>query len=294
MKSMYKRKQRAILSEEEIIKLFQVPYVKNSEWHDQLINADDKTFDKMIRFVRIYPNNDRIDGLIDSFTLAETTDEEFVDKARRVKNLSRGQVLEIKRFYGDKGFVITTKQGKMTVIKVYKAYPNVLNFMPTLNSKRRDGKCHFHALEFSTLLTLSGIDNEVVSGYVFEYAKKAEYSHSWVEFKSEKGTPLVFDGNRGAIITRDGYYWLKHPRDISRISARDIICEQTILKQLANVADTWATKLYFHDREMALKVYEQHFGKPFVPKDYDYAIAHPETIIMLDEINKQNQAQPEQ
>jgi len=45
---MKSRKKHAILSEEEIIKLFQVPYDKNSAWYDALKNADDKTFDKMI------------------------------------------------------------------------------------------------------------------------------------------------------------------------------------------------------------------------------------------------------
>ena len=293
MKHIEKRKKPAVLTEEQIIKMFKIPYDENSAWFDKLRAADDKNFDKMTRFVKVFPNDDRIDGLIDSFTLKETTDEDFVDKARKVKNLSRGKILEIQRFCGDDGFKIKFKDGDMTVIKAYKYFDCLLNYMPTQNDARRNGKCHFSALTLSTLLTLSGIENEVVSGYVYEYCKKEEYSHSWVEFKSEKGTPLVFDGNRGAIITKDGYYRIKHPRDISKISYKDIICEQTIIHQLEKVAESWATKLYFHNREMALKVYEKHFGKPFVPKDYDYALAHPETIIQLDDINKQNEIQLE-
>ena len=293
MKNLKKKIKPAILTEEEIIKLFKTPYDKNDAWYKKLKNADDETVKKMIRFMRVYPNERNIDNLIHSFTLAETSDEDFVDEARWVKNHSKGQILEIKRMINNVGFELKTKKGSMKIVKAYEYFTELSKFMPLMDQEKRDGKCHWHAMEFSTLLSIAGIENEVVSAYVYEYAKKQEYSHSWVEFRSDIGNDLVFDGNRGVIMTRDGYYQIKHPHDIYRISHKDIVCEQTIIKQLSKIAKSWANKLYFHDREMALRVYEQYYGKPFVPKNYEECINNPSIICVLDDKNKENKFQPE-
>ena len=44
---------------------------------------------------------------------------------------------------------------------------------------------------------------------------------------------------------------------------------------------------------MALRVYQQYFGKPFIPKNYDDCIENQSYIIELDDINKIEESQPE-
>jgi len=279
-----------ILTEDEILRLYKIPCDKNDQLRQARLSSE-KEFKKSTRLKKFYYLDEQIDLFINNFTLANTSDEEFIDMARHINNHSRGKVKQIKRLFGNAGFEITTKDYTMKVIKAYEFFSNLLEPMPDLDKQERDGGCHYHAYQFSTLLALMDIPNEVVSGYIYEGFKDETYSHSWVEFKSEKGTDLVFDGNRGAIITKDGYYKIKHPKNLSRISHKDIVCEQTILHGLENIADGWANKLWFHDREMALKVYENYYGKKFVPKDYEECMKNPAIIVKLDDINKAKELQ---
>lgn len=294
MRKMFKKYKKIekskVMTLNEVIDRFKIPYERVEVEHEKINNSSELSFFIKRKLSIFHFPEQAIDHMIDKFTQEEFSDEDFVDMSRNIKRLTHHFIINIKRFLGNKGFEIETKKGSIKVIKAYEYFPKLLDYMPNQNNKRRDRQCHWSAMMLSTLMSLSGIENEVVSGYVYEFSKKEEYSHSWVEFLSENGNPFVFDGNRGAIISKDGYYMIKHPRDISKISHKDIVCEQTIFPIFEKIeGGEWINKLYFHDREMALRVYKDIFGKKFVPKDYE-ACKQDMSIIL--ELDQENQVEP--
>lgn len=238
-----------------------------------LLQSNYKLFRLVTKFSEIHWKEESIDTLIKKYTLSSTSQKDLDDYINEVtKNFKDLKIEQTKH-----GYSVQLDDKEIRFIKATKMFPMLLNFIPSAESERRRGKCHWLSVRLSLLMSLSGIKNELVSGYIYEIIEDAPYSHTWVEFEDDSGKAVVADLTMGAIINKDGYYAIKHPTNLSRISQQDVVRESKIFEKFDKVANGWANKVYFHDRETALKLYEEYFGELEII-EYEDFLKYPELI----------------
>ncbi len=213
--------------------------------------------------------------VIDVHTIKETDHDNLVSAIRYAKFRNPKKFLMYSQSKNGLNTIKTTK-GDIKFMSVRDYFQEeVVNRVPKLETKAREGQCHWLSLQLSVMMTLNGLENKVVTANVFSRSKLIPYIHTWIEFMQDNGRVAVVDSTMGAVISKEGYEILYPAKDRHEISGRDLLCEGYVLHDLENIEDGWATKLYFMNRPLALKLYEEYFGIKLEPLDFEKVLEDP-------------------
>ena len=86
---------------------------------------------------------------------------------------------------------------------------------------QRTGFCHYDSMQL--IRWLLNDDAKVVTGNVAYYFEGDSYSHSWIEYKSQKQhNDMVLDFTMNAIMPKEDYYRLRKPEVLSVVTREQI------------------------------------------------------------------------
>ena len=147
----------------------------------------------------------------------------FISRLTALKSAHNGQV--IKRVYPKKrGWNIVDRDGNLIKIAlVSKSMPSLTKeIVDRLESgTKRMGYCHYDSMQLVRYILNK--DANVVTGNVAYFHDEDSYSHSWIEYKSQKeNKDMVLDFTMNAIMTKEDYYRLRNPQVLSVVSREKI------------------------------------------------------------------------
>ncbi len=161
-----------------------------------------------------------IQCVISEFTKNSLSDN---DKKQLVKSVSKQKDVEYANIEINKNFnipelIVKKADCLISVMPFSKLVPQANEMLSNLENNNRFCTC----FETSKCISLNlGIkNNDIVTGYSYGYTDKSKFLHSWVETKL-KGQDVVIDGTFNAIFNKEGYYKLRHIKQLSRISSTD-------------------------------------------------------------------------
>lgn len=208
---------------------FYTPEVKNKKFLEKV----KKNFDRNFFEALLHPletievglaHYDQLTNYIYSFINQFTNHSEYTDE-----DISNFKDYLIKRFkeiesieYKDRdSCTINLKNGKDFYFQTLtSSFDGILDVCPDLLTSKRDGKCHGRSIVLTHVINN---DCECVTGTVYPFTTGARYLHSWVEMKDGKGAIYCLDNNLNAVIGKDDFYFLMHPRVFERISKEQVI-----------------------------------------------------------------------
>ncbi len=123
--------------------------------------------------------------------------------------------------WGNIEFVIDTTNCEVRTMVLSDVIPGLLNYFPELATEDRANTCFANSRNLSMVLGYE-YDNDVVTGICYGATDKSEYLHSWVETEIY-GDEVVLDFTMNAIINKEGYYKLRHVKELERISSKTIM-----------------------------------------------------------------------
>ena len=207
---------------------------------DKLANGTTYTFNKFV-----------LDSMLEQFTLS---DDGFSKMLISAKHFGSGFIKDIN--YDKDKVEIKTQQGDINCRKLSSVMPEIENILPYINTPNRAGMCHAYSVRFALNFNL---ESDLVTGYVAPLSKKNKNLHTWVEFKF-CGEDMVIDFTRGLMFNKDGYYLLKNiDGPVQKIPRNTVIVDLFMYSQLSKI-DPLLTKLYFANRNQAVKEYQKHTG----------------------------------
>lgn len=136
-----------------------------------------------------------------------------------------------------------------------KVYPHLLDrYDVDTNCEERLGLCHGGSLGISRSLEEP---NELVSGFCSLFNESLNIPHSWVEFKVN-GVPYVIDIVLFAVISKEGYYKLRSPKDTIRIGCEEIKENYRAIKR---TVDKYNCRMYLFFPDEFREVFSDIFVK---------------------------------
>jgi len=114
--------------------------------------------------------------------------------------------------------VIDTIDGVVKAKILSEVLPQLKEIDPKIQTSERLGKCHQGTLNISSILENP---HEVVTGYIYGPSDKAKYIHTWIECLI-KEKECVIDYTMNAFMNKEGFYIIKNPEPLSRISSKNI------------------------------------------------------------------------
>ena len=211
--------------------LFIKPDDESYEWYEQFYNlAENGEYEKLEEHLNsakeLYLDEEQIYKAIFTFTLSTVTEEKKIRLLGQLKNIEWIQSVEA----SDTEIKITTNTGIIKVRTLTDVFPS-LQEDPYIQTYERLGRCHEASLAISE--GLGDIQNYIVTGYVFALSDKSKYVHSWIELVVN-GEEVVIDYTLNAIMNKEGYYKIRHVKDISKISSCDVKNDKAILNKIGN------------------------------------------------------------
>ena len=229
--------------------LFENPDNKSEQWENDFINyVKTENTQELLDFIRnteLYEVESEIFSAVAQFTkntvsndkkyklLKSLEDESFVDKVDITDSIIH----------------IKTKKGVIAV-RPLTSFLTFLKNDPDIETDSRIGKCHEKSMAISQIL---GSSNEVVTGYICGLSNKQKYLHSWVEVKLADNYPVVIDYTINAVMNRDGYYLLKHPKILNRVSNEDIKNDQKYILSFSETVQSINIKEYLVFRDEIMR-----------------------------------------
>ncbi len=256
------------LTREQVIKLYRIPDDGYANFNERLDTLTESEFKELIKKYPLLRFEKAVEDLINEYTLDGTTHDDFMEMLYKGKRISKEQIKYIE--FENKSQVVNIKNNKKTIrfVKIEDYFPNILEKMPELKKEERYGRCHELCIDLSMYMTVAGLKHKVVSGFVTYLFYKVPYIHTWIEFEQDNGKVAVIDPTLGAVVDRDGYYRMKHPKQVCRISNEDIFKEYNIISDLSRMGEEgYFSKAYFMNRERTIAFYEEYFGVKLEPID---------------------------
>jgi hypothetical protein len=243
------------MEERSFQKLFVDPSAEASEWEDAVyqagISGDDKEVERLfMQANEIYLDESQINTAIEEFTRKGPQEE----KDRLLEGLKK--IDWIKNVKVENGILrIDTEKGPLMVALINESLNGYENDLRLLTNGRK-GFCHTDSIKMCRQYQQ---DSYVVTGYIYGLSDKAKYLHSWVEFEAG-GKEFVADYTMNALINKEGYYMLKHAKERSRVSNKQIKDDWKILGQLAKRGITFKENEYLVFRDEIMRDLEKNFG----------------------------------
>ena len=160
-----------------------------------------------------------------------TTKDAFGKKRKKLlRQINRSHIVErVTEYEKEKILKIETIQGlpdikfmRLSDFFVFKRGKEVLE------APDRQGWCHKFSSEISKDWDSP---NEVVTGCIYKLCDKVKHLHSWIEF-SEEGEEFIIDATRNIVMNKEGFYFLKHVKELCRVSRNQIIEDENIIHEL--------------------------------------------------------------
>lgn len=275
-----KRKIKNIMN---IFKPYKNPYLS---LHKRLIGPDDKSTRYLdyleevkkynllqaylhpLKFLYTVPGYTKTDGInldivtfINHFTMhSDTSDEklaEFKDKLLKFHSTE----LESIDYQNRNSCTIKYKNGRVihfnSLSSTTSKNPLLNHLTNDLLTKNRQGKCHMRSIYLSQILTNSR--SYITTGAIHNYTPRAKFLHSWLEIEKDDGSIVCLDNNWNAILSKEDYYFLQHPKIIERISKDKIKADYSKILFLNHKSskETPYVKLYCTSPDEALEKYEE-------------------------------------
>ena len=114
--------------------------------------------------------------------------------------------------------IIDTKEGVVKAKILSEVLPQLKEIDSKIQTSERLGNCHQGSLDICSILANP---HEIVTGYIYGPSDKAKYIHTWIECLI-KEKECVIDYTMNAFMNKEGFYIIKNPEPISRISGQDI------------------------------------------------------------------------
>ena len=138
----------------------------------------------------------------------------------------------VQRICKPKGLVEPSHFGKIKKIsKTFNLDEKCVEWLSKM--KTRAGKCHWGTIELVRRLHSNkqkyDADYRVVTGLNTIITDQYKYLHTWLEYESPKGEPLVADFTMNAIMPKEYYYWLRNAEPIHEIPDKTILQDKDIL-----------------------------------------------------------------
>ena len=234
--------------------LFVDPSAEASDWEDNFFkvaqSGDEEGVEKLLEEVdELYFEECQINTAIETFTSKGTKEE-------RERLLPKLKEIEwVKDVKVENGVLhISTEKGPINVALITQAMYGYENDLRLLTDGRK-GFCHTDSIRMCKKYEQEGF---VVTGYIYGIADKAKYLHSWVEFE-EDGKYAVADYTMNAIMNREAYYMIKHAKELSRVSNKQIKDDWKILGQLDKRGITLKENEYLVFRDEYMKDLKKNF-----------------------------------
>lgn len=197
----------------------------------------------------LYTFENSLLGLINNFT---TEDKDPVTLALLISSLKiHSKIKDINQ--SSKAITIELQDG--TTIQAQNMAKTIGLKDKDLASFKRQSKAH----QMSVTLARSIPNARVVTGKVAGLTSKSSYLHSWVETTTSDGKTVVFDYTMNAIMNKNGYYSLRHAKQISAINGADITADIEKVAPFINAGELSGIEYLIHRESImeALKENEQ-------------------------------------
>lgn len=210
--------------------LFVNPSLESSKWDSKFIKLfNSGKAEELFDFIlesnvnKLYIREYRILYCISQFTKQNISNEEIIES---LKNYVKSIEIVQDEKSNSSEIIIKTEQDEIKVNILSKSLP-MIEGIEKAETDERLGKCIKKSYEISKKL---GIDNKIVTGYIYGMSDKAKYLHSWIETKLN-GEEVVIDYTINAIISKRAYYKLQHAEPLSKISNKDVLNDEKYLKK---------------------------------------------------------------
>ena len=214
---------------EDYKKLFHERYILSDEIDHKFTEIREKEgTQKAIEYLKemgaewIDIENQLITLAINDFTKDCYTNNQ---KERKIKALRDGKYVKksgVKKnpiFKKNEAF-FETSNGIITAMPFSSIAKGVKNVFPYIETSEREGKCY--TMSYGVSLCLGGgQQNDVVTGLIYGYSSKSKFLHSWVE-TNIGGKDYVIDSVLNAVINKEGYYAMKHAKELNRIDYKTL------------------------------------------------------------------------
>ncbi len=125
---------------------------------------------------------------------------------------------------------IQTQNMNINVIKFSKLFCSLQKMLDEINSNNRYHECHQSS--FIICLDLpENINSTLVTGYIYSFANKCKFLHSWVEIDME-GKQFALDYTINAACNIEGYYYLRHAEVLQKITSSDVKSDHNIFRKI--------------------------------------------------------------
>ena len=234
--------------------IFMNPDAKSSEWDAKIFEYKDTgRFQELEEHLNsandLYVIERQIYTAIDSFTLDTSSEKQKKYLLDTLKTEDFTKSLE----YTDSNIKMKTVDGiEIKACKLTKIIP-VLKEDENIGNEKRRGNCHSMSIKISKNM---GIDNDIVTGYIYGFSDKSKYLHSWVEF-NYNDEDLVIDYTLNIIMNKEGYYYIQHAEPLNRISDKSIIEDSKIINKF-NKIGAFNIKEYLVFRDEIMKDFEKN------------------------------------
>lgn len=169
--------------------LFLKPDHESEKWRDTLVyKAKNLSLNDFIDFTsdsKLYVLESQIFSAIQEFTKATMEEEE---KYKMLKSLEEDDSVDNVDIKGS--LVSIDTKDTHIFLQTLTGFLPFLKYDVDIENENRIGQCHTKSMAISQILNFY---NEVVTGYVYGYADKEKYLHSWVETKLSNGSTIVID-----------------------------------------------------------------------------------------------------
>jgi len=242
---------------------FKKPEIKGYKWRMGLIDYASENFLKQLihfysrgyLFTRIEPWRDDLIYFIDKFTTKSVKSKDFDEYTKKLLTDYKHNIKEIRRKNRDDLWITLKGNRKIHVVKLTSFYPDIINFIPELESEKRHRKCHSLSRKLALEYYVEGMKADIVTGEINHISPKEKYLHSWVETK-HNGKNIILDVTKNIVMKKEDYKILFDAKELERIDNKTLYDEQEVFWDLVTLGEYYS-KLYLSCHDEAIQKWRE-------------------------------------